>query len=124
MFSIIKTFISIIRCACAAEKTTCMLYCKQQEPSQELERSNFAILYGTCKTLSGYLVQVCALLFTQKETVPLWAEQNVTKMVRGWSMLLHKERLWGSGFVQPGVEKTKGILVAVSIIQVGEYRED
>lgn len=65
--------------------------------------------------------------FTQKEAdidALLWAEQNVTKMVRGWSMSLCRERLRESGFVQPGEEKAKGVLVAISIIQVGEYRED
>lgn len=45
-------------------------------------------------------------------------------MVGGWRMSLHKERLRGSGFVQPGEEKAEGVLVALFIIQMGGYRED
>lgn len=45
-------------------------------------------------------------------------------MVGDWSMLLHKERLRGTGLVKLGEEKAKGDLFAGFSTAVGEYRED
>lgn len=104
-----------------------MLYCKWQEHSQELERSNFAILYGTCNSLSGYLVQICALLLYPKENrhwyvLVSWAEgqQDGQRL----EYVIAQGEAEGKWFVQPGEETAKGVLVAVSVIQVREYRED
>ena len=45
-------------------------------------------------------------------------------MVRGWSTSPYKERLRGTGLVQPEEEKAKGDLVAVSSSPMERYRED
>lgn len=45
-------------------------------------------------------------------------------MVRGWSTSPYKERLRGTGLIQPEEEKAKGGLIAVSSSPMERYRED
>lgn len=113
-------------CAHAAKAANRILYCNKKSITS---RSGEAILLFYVAPVRPYvdtMPRFVSFSLTQEQTgidVLEQVEWKATKVVRGWSMLLYKERLREPGLFQPG-EEAKGGLVAVSSTRMGGYRED